>query len=261
MSKVIKSPDIIDPAVVVGDLERLRGEVLEDVEDDGLNTAGALDDDDEFLIQYGDELEDENQEEAGPPPDPLAEERAELARQTDEERTRAREEGHREGITAAEAETAEKLQAIGDHLQQLSNLVDGVESDYRESLNELSRQAVELCLAVGEKLALKTLRDDGDTLAGLFGAAIDRAASASKLRLRLNPEDEALLADEWETITGDRDGNLELELVSDTNISRGGCVIEAGGGRVDATVEHRVDSVRLAVLPPEPDEATDAAPN
>ena len=260
MSKVIKSPDIVDPAIVVGDLER-RGEQGTGAVDEGDRSAPDLEDDDEFLIQYGEDVDAEIQEDAGPPPDPLAGEQAELERQVEEDRARAKEEGHREGMAAAEAEMAEKLKAAGDRLQKLGDLVDGVESDYRAALDELSRQAVELCLAVGEKLALRTLRDDGDTLAGLFRAAIDRAANDSNLRVRLNPEDEALLADEWETITGARKGDLELELIPDAKIARGGCVIEAGGGSVDATVEHRLDSVRLAVSPPSVGEAADAAPD
>ncbi len=191
----------------------------------------------------------------------MAEERAELERRAEEERVKAREEGHRDGVAAAEAETTEKLQAITDRLQKFTDLVDGVESDYRAALSELSQQAVELCLAVGEKLALRALYDDGDTLAGVIGAAIDRAANDAKLKIRINPEDEELLAGEWKTITGGRRGNLEIELVPDEEITRGGCMIEAGGGRVDATVEHRLDSVRLAVSPPAPDEAADAAPD
>ena len=259
MSKVIKFPEIIDPPVIVGETDPPGGTDASDVGAENIGEAGDLDD--EFLVEYGQDLAEEEPEDPGPPPHPLAEERAELVRRADEERDRARDEGHREGVAAAEAEMAEKLQAIEERLQRWSDLVDGVEGDFQTALSDLSQQAVELCLAVGEKLALRTLRDDGGTLAGLFTAAIDRAAADSKLRILLNPEDKAMLADEWEAITGFRNGDLEIELVEDAGITRGGCMIEAGGGRVDATVENRLDSVRLAVSPPKSGEAAVAAPD
>ncbi len=61
MSKVIKSPEIVDPAVVVGELEPRAGLTTETLEEEGLASAPALEDDDEFLIEY-----DEIEEAAGP---------------------------------------------------------------------------------------------------------------------------------------------------------------------------------------------------
>jgi flagellar assembly protein FliH len=250
-SRVIKSPEIGDPAITVGMPE--GGAEGRDpgsgAEGPGRGSGGE---DDEFLYGYG-------EDEEGEPPDPLAEERAELERQAEEARERAREEGHREGVAAAEAETADKLQAAEALLRDLGGLVDGAEVDYLESLEELKEQAVTLCLAVAEKLALRTLHDEDGALAGIIAEAIDRAATDTRLTLRLHPEDETLLGDGWQTLLAGRNGGIEVDLVADEAVSRGGCVIEAGGGRVDATVESRLDAVRLAVRPVAPDEAADAA--
>ena len=259
MERVIKSPEISDPAVLVGDLGEAQGVSGPDAAGRTGGRPGEGDEDDEFLYPYGDGPDSESGEEAEPPPDPLAERRAELEEQAEAERERAREEGHRDGMAAAEAETAEKRQAMEAQLQRLSELVDGVEVDYLATLDELKAQAIELSLAVGEKLALRTLREEEGALAGLFAAAIDRAAADSRLKIRLNPEDEALLADDWEVLASRRNGDVELELVADPGITRGGCLIEAGGGRVDATVESRLDSIREAVTPEAPGEAADAA--
>ena len=69
--------------------------------------------------------------------------------------------------------------------------------------------------------------------------AVDRAAGARRILLRVHPRDADLLAGlPW---------LRSLELLEDETLSRGGCMVESEQGIVDGRIETRLDSLERAL--------------
>jgi flagellar biosynthesis/type III secretory pathway protein FliH len=55
-----------------------------------------------------------------------------------------------------------------------------------------------------------------------------------------------LLAPHWEAVAALQHPDKRWDLVADKQIERGGCLIESGGGTVDARLEKRLTQVERA---------------
>lgn len=175
-----------------------------------------------------------------PPPDPAeaAARRAAAARHArDAALAGARREGYAEGYRDGLAALESFKQA---HAQQLGASFAGLQARFAERLEALEAalagQVADLAVALAgqvlrERLAARpeaVLKVAEDALAATLGGA--RA-----LRLRLHPEDLALVArDAGEALTA-----RGVQLLPDPGLSRGGLLLDSELGRVDARLETR----------------------
>ena len=169
-----------------------------------------------------------------------------------EGRQEGQQEGHREGVEAAERETAEAL-------QRLQGLIDRAEIEYTQALRAGGAEMVELSMAIGERIARRSLLEDREAVAAVVQEAVERAARGARIVVRINPQDEEVLEPHWDSIVRSRSGASEVVRALDESVERGGCVVEAGGGSVDATLATRIASARSALslgAPPDSPDAT-----
>ena len=221
LSRVIRSPNVWPPAVLVG-LDR-SGASAE------AGTPGAA------------KSETSNEARPADPRDVLEQAQAQADELVEADRRAAREQGYREGLEAAKREMAEDA-------QRLAALIDSAVAEHAAALRQSHAELLELCLAVSEKIARKALSADAEALANVVQEALERAAEGTSVTVRLNPEDEALLEPYWKRVLSARGaGRVAVVKQADESIECGGCVVEAGGGHVDATLAARIDSVRAAL--------------
>jgi flagellar assembly protein FliH len=241
-SNVIRSPQIQDPAVLVG-------------EEDAIDRSGEEGDEELGAEEEPDsEADDEEEVIEEPLPDPeeiIAEARAEAQVMIEQDRAAAVEEGRREGLEAAESETQEAR-------NRLAALIDATETDYERALRQSEAQIVQLCMTIGERIARTSLAESADSLAGIIEEALSRAAEDIALTVRLHPEDDELISEHWDKILESRDGRGEVTKTIDDSIERGGSIIEADGGHIDATIASRVGAVAESLGPP-PDQQENAS--
>lgn len=170
----------------------------------------------------------------------LLEEEKERSRR--EASRRGFEEGYREGWEAARREAEETIKAA-------CALKEEMERARVEFLRSLELEVAQMALEVGEKLALHRLEEDPDTVLEMVRAVISRATDRRNLRVYMNPKDVRLLAGgarELNSLFADAGG---VELVEDSGMLPGGCVVETPAGTIDARLECRRERVRKAVLP------------
>lgn len=155
--------------------------------------------------------------------------------------------GHAEALEQARAERDALLAAEADRTRRLTDAIaraaaragDAVAAAEAEALHSLAEAAIALARAViGRELSL-TAHPGLDAVVRALGAVPEAGA----VTVRMHPAD---LVDEdaVRTLLPGRD----LELVADHAVERGGCVIEAGEARIDATVSAALDRARAALL-------------
>lgn len=110
-----------------------------------------------------------------------------------------------------------------------------VERARQDVLSEGERSVATLALAVAQRLVLDELDARPERVQAIVRDALDRVRRASRVRVRAHPDDAAQLMD------------LEVEIVADASIERGGCVVESELGVVDARIETRIDALARAL--------------
>ncbi len=138
------------------------------------------------------------------------------------------ESGRAEGRAKGEAETRECLLAAQRVLTESHHWRD-------EMLARSEATLVELVGDVAQKLFGNGFVLSPEVIAAVVERAIQQARDIGPARVRLHPEDAALLDTMWPS---------GLPLVPDESIRRGGCVVEATQGMVDGRVEVQLERIK-----------------
>ncbi|UCV15971.1 flagellar assembly protein FliH [Quatrionicoccus australiensis] len=191
---------------------------------------------------------------APPPPPPQVEESSEEVDQafhlpTAEELERLHEEtraagyqaGYEEGRLAAEESSRAAAEA---EIENLRTLADG----FQRALDELDQSVAEHLLALATEIASQmisgTIAVKDDVLLPIIRQAIAALPlQHNHLTLRLNPADAARVRAQL----GEQFQQSGTQIIDDSEISPGGCLVRAGTSEVDATVETRWKRVLEAI--------------
>ena len=152
------------------------------------------------------------------------------------------------GRTAAEDAMSSQLQELADGW---STALDSI-VQARELLHEEARRdLVRLSMAIAERVLGTLPAHDPTLVIGQVEAAVEMLAGATRLRIRIHPEDRPLVethfADATSRIGSSQDTDLLLE--TDETIIRGGCVVSAGDGQVDARIDAQVSRIVKGLFP------------
>ncbi len=170
------------------------------------------------------------------PPLPTAEEIEALQRQAWEEGYQS---GRREGLAAAEQETAERIRRLDALLDALARPLDELDDAVEQEL-------VFLAMAVARQLIRRELKSDPGQIVGVIREALALLPVADgDLRLELHPEDARLVR---ELLNLDEGDDRSWRIVEDPTLTRGGCRIANRTSRIDATVESRIHAAIAKVL-------------
>jgi len=157
------------------------------------------------------------------------------------------EKGRAEGRNAGEAEIraeskklqlqAKKVQTEAGHLRQvLYSLLPFVE----DLDQQLEQELVTLATVVARRLVRRELQTDpGQIVAVVREALAVLPSSERRLRLHLHPQDAEIVRKALHLTTIEQ----PWEVVDDPTLTRGGARLETAVSRIDATVEHRLNTV------------------
>ena len=160
-------------------------------------------------------------------------------------RARAQEEGYAEGLKQAEVELEDLRSswgaAVSGVLSSLQNSAAAISLAWREDLAALVRLSVE------KSLGIVLEQERAKVLEGLYLQAVKALEHNRSLIVRVNPEDEAAMAD---IIGLGRAGQPELEswsVKADPAVTPGGLLVESASSLADNSIESRQAAVN-AVL-------------
>ncbi len=159
---------------------------------------------------------------------------AAAAARAEEERREAVEHGYAEGVLRARAE-----QAAG--LERLAELARGAASAHVESMRNLDRTVVLLVLELVRTVVKHEASVAPQTILQVVRAAMDELSLETAVAVRVHPDDVALLEAGLAGIGVP--AGVAIAVQADPALSRGGCVLESGAGRVDATMETQLQRI------------------
>ena len=140
-------------------------------------------------------------------------------------------ERHSPQVSADSLERVQRLlhEAVGSFGRQRAQL-----------LQQLKPGLTKLVIGIAERVVGRELATDEEAIRRVIDAALDEMGRSGIVTVRVSPEDagalrEAIRQDDWHPPT-----TVELEIVADPAIARGGCTLESDYGQVDATVETQI---------------------
>lgn len=179
-------------------------------------------------------------DENGRPEDPARE----IARRAEEAERLAYAKGFSQGEENGILAGREKVEPV---LSALTDLLAGLSRIREEMLRNAEKEAVELALAISEKIIAREVSANGGIVAGVVREALREVVDQDDISVRLNPDDLEFVREtkhEFSDLVRNID-NLSFE--PDESVTRGGCHIETNFGDIDARIEQKIELVRTAL--------------
>jgi flagellar assembly protein FliH len=145
----------------------------------------------------------------------------------EEGRAAGREEGRATGRAEGQEEARAEAQRFAKLVGAMDDALDRLGSDVADEL-------VALAIAVARQMVGDTLAAHPEAVAATVREALQQLPQ-NKVRVHLNPADVALVREHL----ADQIEHGHHHLVEDKSVTRGGCVVEAAGCVIDASVQTR----------------------
>jgi flagellar assembly protein FliH len=158
--------------------------------------------------------------------------------------------GERAGTEAAATRADAMLRRLAQTIEELAALRS-------EMIHRTERQAVQLILAIAERVVQRELTLDRGLLLGMARVALDRLGEYGSATIRLHPDDYQAIGAQ-PSIDG-----APVQVVADPGVSRGGCHVQSDFGFMDVSPESQFRELARALLseadpPPSETESTHA---
>jgi flagellar biosynthesis/type III secretory pathway protein FliH len=152
------------------------------------------------------------------------------------------------GVSDSERRDAEERWRIATIVTELTQVTNALREKHKKDLGDLKRIAIEIGLAVAERLIYGSLEKGVFGIEKLVEEAVAKLGSPPEFNLYLHPEDIALLE---KRLGEDRrlftDGG-GVHIVADAGLSRGSCRAEAGDVLVVSDLKSHLAEVRRHLL-------------
>lgn len=170
------------------------------------------------------------------------------------------EKGHAEGREAGyQKGHAEALRQAESSLNQLQeawvNAAKQWDAERREMVQEARQSLLRLAVRMAEKIVRRVPMLEPSVVQAQVEAAIEQVARPCDVKVWIHPEDRPLVKQALPRAVGQLSQSEHISLREDARMERGGCVVDYGTGRIDATLQTQIDRLVEALLPGEGGEA------
>ena len=145
--------------------------------------------------------------------------------------------GHAQATLEGQRQISEFIETQGqDAAQRYLQLFESANTQLGEAQQVMAQGVLELACALARQVLRHELSSNPNALQPVIREALSVLATDCKAALvRLHPLDLDVLED----VLRQEFSRLSLTLLADSNVSRGGCLVEAAGTVVDGTIEKR----------------------
>ena len=190
-----------------------------------------------------DEIIAEAQEEAALIIDKAKDKKQDIYDQAQEE---AKETGYQEGFKEGQRSGEEFMkEECKIHIDSLHNILAEAEDKIENELNRIPIKVTRLSIDVAEKIVQSSLDLEPDLILPIVKDCLNQVGIRhNRVEIRVNPELIDLIAD----IIDDYRGKFDLEIVGDSSLEPGDCLIETEFGGKDATLSNKLNQLRKELI-------------
>lgn len=153
--------------------------------------------------------------------------------------------GLKAGQAAAEAEAQSRIAQLDAQVARLESILNLLARPLSRMDGEVETQLVLLAVGIARQLLRRELKlDPSQVVAAVRETVALLPAAARDVRVRLHPEDAALVRDKLATPQAEQ----AWSIVEDPVLSRGDCRVSAEAAQIDARLESRLAAVVATLL-------------
>lgn len=147
-----------------------------------------------------------------------------------------REQGKREGIAEGEQRAAAQIAPL---LQRLSRSIAEISGAGVNIRRDAEAEVVRLSLAIARRVLHRELSMDPAALLGIAKAALDAIDARELQKVRVHPDDVALLSEELRRCAMPQ----RVEVAGDPTLERGAVILETTRGELDASIGTQISEI------------------
>ena len=166
---------------------------------------------------------------------------SEFAKRLEAEITRAKEDGKNEGIAQTNAANKAKIKELEAKFSASAAKLDEQYAKFDEFLKKSEDELGQTAIKIAKEVIEKEVSSASSQIAHhLANSLIKELSDVKNIEIRVNPEDSDYLKEQFSK-------NERVKVSADDAISKGGVVIISEGGNIDATMQTRLEKLKMLV--------------
>ncbi len=142
----------------------------------------------------------------------------------------------------------EKRLEFDARINQVDELLKKMENVKVNLLQQNEAQFMHLIFKIAEKIALHEIVGNKEHIAAYIKNVVESLAADDRVNVHVSKDDFAFIDDLRSRLEKQGTQFEKIKLISEPNMTPGGCVIETNFGAIDATVEQRVAKAWEAIV-------------
>ena len=166
---------------------------------------------------------------------------SEFAKRLEAEISRAKEDGKNEGIAQANAANEARINELEARFSTSAAKLDEQYVKFDEFLKKIEEELGQTAIKIAKEVIDKEISTSSNQIAHhLASSLIKELSNVKNIEIRVNPEDSEYLKEQFSK-------NEHVKISADDAISKGGVVIISDGGNIDATMQTRLEKLKMLV--------------
>ena len=166
---------------------------------------------------------------------------SEFAKRLEAETIRAKEDGKNEGIAQTNAANEAKIKELEAKFSASATKLDEQYVKFDEFLKKSEEELGQTAIKIAKEVIEKEVSSASGQIAHhLANSLIKELSDVKNIEIRVNPEDSDYLKEQFSK-------NERVKVSADDAISKGGVVIISEGGNIDATMQTRLEKLKMLV--------------
>lgn len=166
---------------------------------------------------------------------------SEFAKRLEAEIARAKEDGKNEGIAQTNAVNEAKIKELEAKFSASAAKLDEQYVKFDEFLKKSEEELGQTAIKIAKEVIEKEVSSASSQIAHhLANSLIKELSDVKNIEIRVNPEDSDYLKEQFSK-------NERIKVSADDAISKGGVVIISEGGNIDATMQTRLEKLKMLV--------------
>jgi len=166
---------------------------------------------------------------------------SEFAKRLEAEISRAKEDGKNEGIAQANAANEARINELEARFSTSAAKLEEQYVKFDEFLKKIEEELGQTAIKIAKEVIDKEISASSNQIAHhLASSLIKELSNVKNIEIRVNPEDSEYIKEQFSK-------NEHVKISADDAISKGGVVIISDGGNIDATMQTRLEKLKMLV--------------
>ncbi len=171
--------------------------------------------------------------------------RTDMLAQLDQEKEILKKQAFKEGYEEGVASGKFKFKNLSEELRiTINNAVKDRDQLIRDSEAPLLKLSIE----IAKKIIQTEMENNPSVFQNILKEALAKVTDKDKVIIKVNPSDIKFVNEYQETFRKQLSDYKQLDIKSDTNISKGGCVIETNLGYIDSSISTKLSIIENALI-------------